>query len=97
MALGDEYRASVIHDLSKGVLHFPLTSSSRYHFELRDVQVSPLVVCMINSYINNISIYGFRFIVILDLLENGNYQLVLSCPVVSSKKNLLLHFVARCR
>ena len=86
MALGDEYHASVSHDLSKGVLHVSLTSSSRHHFEIRDIQVSPQVVRMINSYINNISIYGVRFIVTLDLLGNGNYQLVLSYPVVSGKK-----------
>jgi hypothetical protein len=86
VALGDEYRASISHDLSQGALHVPLTSTSRHHFGTRDIQVNPLAVRMIDSALNNIGTYGVRYAVTLNLVGNGNYQLVMSHPVVSGKK-----------
>ena len=96
MALGDEYRASINHDLSEGALHINLISSSRNDFETHWIQVNPLAVRMIYSALNNIGTYCIRYAVTLYLAGNGNYQLVMSHLVVSGK-NLLLHFVARCR
>ena len=86
VALGDEYRASISHDLSQGALHVPLTSTSRHHFGTREIQVNPLAVRMIDSALNNIGTYGVRYAVTLNLVGNGNYQLVMSHPVVSGKK-----------
>jgi hypothetical protein len=86
VALGDEYRASINHDLSQGALHVPLTSTSRHHFGTRDIQVNPLAVRMIDSALNNIGTYGVRYSVTLNLVGNGNYQLVMSHPVVSGKQ-----------
>ena len=86
VALGDEYRASINHDLTQGALHVPLTSTSRHHFGTRDIQVNPLAVRMIDSALNNIGTYGVRYAVTLNLVGNGNYQLVMSHPVVSGKK-----------
>jgi hypothetical protein len=86
VALGDEYRASINHDLSQGALHVPLTSTSRHHFGTRDIQVNPLAVRMIDSALNNIGTYGVRYTVTLNLVGNGNYQLVMSHPVVAGKK-----------
>lgn len=86
VALGDEYRASINHDLSHGALHVPLTSTSRHHFGTRDIQVNPLAVRMIDSALNNIGTYGVRYTVTMNLSGNGNYQLVMSHPVVSGKK-----------
>ena len=86
VALGDEYRASINHDLSQGALHVPLTSTSRHHFGTQDIQVNPLAVRMIDSALNNIGTYGVRYSVTLNLAGRGNYQLVMSHPVVSGKK-----------
>ncbi len=86
VALGDEYRASINHDLSQGALHVPLTSTSRHHFGTQDIQVNPLAVRMIDSALNNIGTYGVRYMVTLNLAGTGNYQLVMSHPVVSGKK-----------
>jgi hypothetical protein len=86
VALGDEYRASINHDLTQGALHVPLTSTSRHHFGTRDIQVNPLAVRMIDSALNNIGTYGVRYSVTLNLVGNGNYQLVMSHPVVSGKQ-----------
>ena len=86
VALGDEYRASISHDLSHGALHVPLTSTSRHHFGTREIQVNPLAVRMIDSALNNIGTYGVRYAVTLNLVGNGNYKLVMSHPVVSGKK-----------
>ena len=86
VALGDEYRASISHDLSQGALHVPLTSTSRHHFGTREIQVNPLAVRMIDSALNNIGTYGVRYSVTLNLVGNGNYQLVMSHPVVSGKQ-----------
>ena len=41
---------------------------------------------MIDSALNNIGTYGVRYAVTLNLVGNGNYQLVMSHPVVSGKK-----------
>ncbi|MBE67659.1 MAG: hypothetical protein CL864_04265 [Cyanobium sp. SAT1300] len=86
VALGDQYRASINHDLTQGALHIPLTSTSRHHFGTRDIQVNPLAVRMIDSALNNIGTYGVRYTVTMNLSGNGNYQLVMSHPVVSGKK-----------
>ena len=86
VALGDEYRASVNYDLSQGALHVPLTSTSRHHFGTQEIQVNPLAVRMIDSALNNIGNYGVRYTVTLNLAGSGNYQLVMSHPVVSGKK-----------
>ena len=86
VALGDEYRASINHDLSQGALHVPLTSTSRHHFGTQDIQVNPLAVRMIDSALNNIGTYGVRYSVTLNLAGSGNYKLVMSHPVVSGKK-----------
>ena len=86
VALGDQYRASINHDLTQGALHIPLTSTSRHHFGTRDIQVNPLAVRMIDSALNNIGTYGVRYSVTMNLSGNGNYQLVMSHPVVSGKK-----------
>ena len=86
VALGDEYRASVNYDLAQGALHVPLTSTSRHHFGTQDIQVNPLAVRMIDSALNNIGTYGVRYTVTLNLAGSGNYQLVMSHPVVSGKK-----------
>ena len=86
VALGDEYRASINHNLSQGALHVPLTSTSRHHFGTQDIQVNPLAVRMIDSALNNIGTYGVRYSVTLNLIGSGNYKLVMSHPVVSGKK-----------
>ncbi len=86
VALGDQYRALINHDLTQGALHIPLTSTSRHHFGTRDIQVNPLAVRMIDSALNNIGTYGVRYTVTMNLSGNGNYQLVMSHPVVSGKK-----------
>ena len=86
VALGDEYRAAIHHDLAQGSLHVPLTSTARHHFGTRDIQVNPLAIRMIDSALNNIGTYGVRYTITLNLSGNGDYQLVMSHPVVSGKK-----------
>ena len=86
VALGNENHASISHDLSKGALHVQRTSTSRHHFGTREIQVNPLAVRMIDSAINNIGTYGVRYAITFNLVGNGNYQLVMSHPVVSDKK-----------
>ena len=86
VALGDEYKASINHDLSQSALHIPLTSTRKHHFGTRDIQVNQLSTRMIDSALNNIGTYGVRYAVTLNLVGNGNYQLVMSHPVVSGKK-----------
>ena len=48
--------------------------------------MNPLAVRMIDSALNNIGTYGVRYTVTLNLAGSGNYQLVMSHPVVSGKK-----------
>ena len=86
VALGDAYVASIDHDLNRGSLHVPLTSTRRHHFGTRDVQVNPLSTRMIDSALNNVGTYGVRYDVTLNLRGSGKHELVLSHPVVSGKK-----------
>ena len=55
-------------------------------FGTREIQVYSLAVRMIDSAINNICTYGVRYAITFNLVGNGNYQLVMSHPVVSDKK-----------
>ncbi len=86
VALGDEYKASINHDLTQGPLHIPLTSTRKHHFGTRDIQVNPLSTRMIDSAVNNIGTYGVRFDVELNLSGVGAHELVLSHPVASGRK-----------
>lgn len=86
VALGDEYKASINHDLSQSALHIPLTSTRKHHFGTRDVQVNQLSTRMIDSALNNVGTYGVRFDVELNLSGIGAHELVLSHPVASGRK-----------
>ena len=86
VALGDEYKASINHDLSQGALHIPLTSTRKHHFGTRDIQVNQLSTRMIDSAVNNVGTYGVRFDVELNLSGVGPHELVLSHPVASGRK-----------
>ncbi|QNI58495.1 hypothetical protein SynBIOSU31_01623 [Synechococcus sp. BIOS-U3-1] len=85
VALGDEYKASIQHDLSQGALHVPLTSTRKHHFGTRDIQVNQLSTRMVDSAVNNIGTYGVRFDVELNLAGEGAHELVLSHPVASGR------------
>lgn len=83
VALGDEYQATIKHDLSReGPLHVPLTSTDRHHFGTRDVQVNQLASRMIDSSLDNVGTYGVRFDVDLNLRGSGPYELVMSHPTI---------------
>ncbi|MDC0320195.1 DUF3370 family protein, partial [Synechococcus sp. AH-551-G03] len=86
VALGDEYKASINHDLSQSALHIPLTSTRKHHFGTRDIQVNQLSTRMIDSALNNVGTYGVRFDVELNLSGIGAHELVLSHPVASGRK-----------
>ena len=86
VAVGDQYNASISHNLQAGPLHVPLTSTRRHNFGTRDVQVNPLATRMVDSALNNVGTYGVRYDVDLNLSGQGAHQLVLSHPVVSGKK-----------
>lgn len=81
IALGDEYQASVTHNLATdGALHVPLTSTQRHTFGTNEVQVNPLVSRMLDSSLDNVGTYGVRFIVDMNLRGEGPYELVMSHP-----------------
>lgn len=86
VALGDSYQASIKHDLRRGSLHVPLTSTERHNFGTRDVQVNQLTTRMLDSALDNVGTYGVRYDVSLNLSGSGQHQLVMSHPVVSGKK-----------
>ena len=86
VALGDQYKASINHDLSQGALHIPLTSTRKHHFGTRDIQVNQLSTRMIDSALNNVGTYGVRFDVEMNLSGVGAHELVLSHPVASGRK-----------
>jgi len=86
VVIGDQYNASLNHDLSQGPLHVPLTSTRRHHFGTNDIQVNPLASRMADSSINNVGTYGVRFDVTLALQGSGPHELVLSHPVLSRRK-----------
>jgi hypothetical protein len=84
VAIGDEYQATIQHDLKRdGVLHVPLTSTVRHHFGTQDIQVNPLVSRMVDSSLDNVGTYGVRFDVDLNLYGSGPYELVMSHPTVA--------------
>jgi hypothetical protein len=85
VALGDEYKASIQHDLTQGSLHVPLTSTRKHHFGTRDIQVNQLSTRMLDSAVNNVGTYGVRFDVDLNLAGEGAHELVLSHPVASGR------------
>ena len=85
VALGDQYKASIQHDLSQGSLHVPLTSTRKHHFGTRDIQVNQLSTRMIDSAVNNVGTYGVRFDVEMNLSGQGAHELVLSHPVASGR------------
>ena len=85
VAIGDEYVASIRHDLDQGPLHVPLTSTRKHHFGTRDIQVNPLTTKMVDSAVNNVGTYGVRFDVELNLSGDGPHDLVLSHPVASDR------------
>lgn len=81
VALGDQYQATIQHDLSRqGPLHVPLTSTRRSHFGTGEVQVNPLATRVLDSSVDNVGTYGVRFDVELNLQGQGPYDLVLSHP-----------------
>ena len=86
VALGDQYTATLRHDLNLGSLHVPLTSTRRHTFGTREIQVNPLASRMVDSSLNNVGTYGVKFDVTLNLTGQGRHQLVMSHPVVSGKK-----------
>ena len=85
VAVGDEYKASIQHDLSQGSLHVPMTSTRKHHFGTRDIQVNELSTRMIDSAVNNVGTYGVRFDIDLNLSGEGAHELVLSHPVASGR------------
>ena len=85
VALGDEYKASIRHDLDQGPLHVPFTSTRKHHFGTRDIQVNPLTTKMVDSAVNNVGTYGVRFDIDLNLSGEGTHDLVLSHPVASGR------------
>jgi len=85
VAIGDEYTASLSHDLQQGALHVPLTSTNRHHFGTGEVQINPLVSRMVDSSLNNVGTYGVRFDVSMNLSGSGPHQLVLSHPTISGR------------
>ena len=85
VALGDEYKASIMHDLGQGPLHVPFTSTRKHHFGTRDIQVNQLATKMVDSAVNNVGTYGVRFDVELNLSGEGPHDLVLSHPVASGR------------
>ena len=87
VALGDEYKASVAHNLElNGPLHVPLTSTHRHHFGTQEVQVNGLASRMIDSSIDNVGTYGVRFDVDLILKGSGPHELVLSHPAPAGSR-----------
>ena len=85
VAIGDEYTASVSHDLQQGALHVPLTSTNRHHFGTGEVQINPLVTRMVDSSLNNVGTYGVRFDVTMNLTGTGPHKLVLSHPTINGR------------
>lgn len=85
VALGDEYKALIRHDLSQGPLHVPLTSTHKHHFGTREIQVNALSTRMVDSAVNNVGTYGVRFDIDLNLSGEGPYDLVFSHPVASGR------------
>jgi hypothetical protein len=86
VAIGDEYQASLVHDLSTGSLHVPFTSTNRHTFGTREVQVNPLASRMLDSSLDNVGTYGVRFDVDLNLKGNGPYELVMSHPTANGRQ-----------
>ena len=86
VAIGDEYQASLVHDLSTGSLHVPFTSTNRHTFCTREVQVNPLASRMLDSSLDNVGTYGVRFDVDLNLKGNGPYELVMSHPTANGRQ-----------
>jgi hypothetical protein len=81
VAIGDHYRASLEHDLTRlGPLHVPLTSTPRTHFGTGEVQVNPLASRIVDSSLDNVGTYGVRFDIDLNLQGQGTYDLVMSHP-----------------
>ena len=81
VALGDSYKASLSHDLSRqGPLHVPFTSTNRHSFGTGEVQVNALASRMVDSSLDNVGTYGVRFDVDLKLKGSGPYDLVMSHP-----------------
>ncbi len=81
VAIGDHYKASLSHDLSRqGPLHVPLTSTKRTHFGTGEVQVNPLATRIVDSSVDNVGTYGVRFDIDLNLQGQGAYDVVLSHP-----------------
>ncbi len=86
VAIGDEYSASLYHDLQQGALHVPLTSTNRHHFGTGEVQINPLATRMVDSSLNNVGTYGVLFEVAMNLKGSGPHQLVLSHPTVNGRR-----------
>ncbi|MEB3276106.1 MAG: DUF3370 family protein [Cyanobacteriota bacterium] len=87
VALGDEYNATLSHNLiQNGPLHVPLTSTRRHNFGTRDIQVNPLASRMLDSALDNVGTYGVRFNVDLRLQGDGTHELVLSHPSGTGSK-----------
>jgi hypothetical protein len=90
VALGDQYSASLDHNLSvNGPLHVPFTSTNRHHFGTQDIQVNPLASRMLDSSLNNVGTYGVRFDVDLNLRGSGPHDLVLSHPSAVGGKQFI--------
>jgi len=90
VALGDQYSASLDHNLNvNGPLHVPFTSTNRHHFGTQDIQVNPLASRMLDSSLNNVGTYGVRFDVDLNLRGTGPHDLVLSHPSAVGGKQFI--------
>lgn len=85
VALGDTYTANLSHDLSRGPLHVPLTSTPRHHFGTGEVQVNGLASRMVDSSLNNVGTYGVRFDINLQLNGSGPHALVFSHPTPNGR------------
>ncbi|MFO7629416.1 MAG: DUF3370 family protein [Prochlorococcaceae cyanobacterium] len=85
VAIGDTYTARLSHDLARGPLHVPLTSTNRHHFGTREVQVNPLASRMVDSSLDNVGTYGVRFDVELNVNGSGPHELVLSHPTANGR------------
>jgi hypothetical protein len=85
VAIGDAYSAQLSHDLARGPLHVPLTSTNRHHFGTREVQVNSLASRMVDSSLDNVGTYGVRFDVDLNVTGSGPHELVLSHPTANGR------------
>ena len=85
VSIGDGYQASLNHDLARGPLHVPLTSTNRHNFGTGEIQVNPLASRMVDSSLDNVGTYGVRFDLDFALQGAGPHELVFSHPTANGR------------